>query len=153
MEMYQSREDLGITIREREKPALLGHIDAIARKLQRDAFYLAFELADLLNFKDYEELDSRKRILRWFDDESVPWRECGPYASETTMRSHAGEVFIDVPFDEGDTQYWKVQAFLEYPDGTMRVDDVKLYVVPLGDAMKNSHHDAPCFWERWAENF
>jgi len=46
-----------------------------------------------------------------------------------------------------------VQAFLEYPDGTMRFDDVKFYVVPLQDPMKNAHHDEPGFWERWAENF
>jgi hypothetical protein len=69
------------------------------------------------------------------------------------MRSYAGQVFIDVPFDEANPQYQKVQAFLEHPDGTMRFDDVKFYVVPLEDAMKNSHHDEPGFWERWAENF
>jgi hypothetical protein len=124
--MYQSREDLGITIRGREKPALLGHIDAIARKLQRDVFYLAFELADVLSFKDYEGLESRKCVLQWFDDESVPWRECRPYASETVTRSYAGEVFIDVPFDEGDAEYWKVQALFAYSDGTMRLDDVQV---------------------------
>ncbi|TCF97860.1 hypothetical protein BZM26_28945 [Paraburkholderia strydomiana] len=45
-EMYQSRGHLGITIGAREMPALLEHIDAIARKLQRDVLYLAFELAD-----------------------------------------------------------------------------------------------------------
>ncbi len=115
--------------------------------------YLAFVRADPPNFEDYEGLESRKRILQWFDDESVPWRECGPYASETTMRSYAGEVFIDMPFDETNPQYQKVQAFLEYPDGTMRFDDVKFYVVPLQDAMKNAHHDEPGFWEQWAESF
>ncbi|MGY6255535.1 hypothetical protein ACXIVK_18905 [Paraburkholderia caledonica] len=134
-------------------PALLEHIDAIARNLQRDVLYLAFVRANPPTFQDYEGLESRKRILQWFDDQSVPWRECGPCASEATMRSYAGEVFIDVPFDEGDAQYRKVQAFLEYPDGTMRFDDVKFYVVPLEHAMKNSHHDEPGFWERWAENF
>ncbi|MEZ2307135.1 hypothetical protein AB6809_10925 [Paraburkholderia sp. RCC_158] len=40
--------------------------------------------------------------------------------------SYAGAVFIDVPFDEGDAEYWKVQAFFEYPDGTMRFDDVQV---------------------------
>jgi len=85
-------------------PGLLEHIDAIARKLQRDVLYIAFVRAESPNFEDYENLESRKRILQWLDDESVPWRECGPYASETTMRSYAGEVFIDVPFDETNPQ-------------------------------------------------
>ncbi|MFM0378479.1 hypothetical protein PQQ72_15840 [Paraburkholderia strydomiana] len=69
------------------------------------------------------------------------------------MRSYAGEVFIDAPFDETNPQYQKVLAFLEYPDGTMRFDDVKFYVVPLQDAMKNAHRDEPGFCERWAEIF
>jgi hypothetical protein len=134
-------------------PRLLEHIDAIARKLQRDVLYLAFVRASRPFYENYESLDSRKRILQWFDDESIPWRECGQYASETTMRSYAGEVFIDVPFDETNPQYQKVQAFLEYPDGTMRFDDVKFYVVTLEGAMENAHHDEPGFWERWAEDF
>ncbi|MFL9906761.1 hypothetical protein [Paraburkholderia sp. RL17-337-BIB-A] len=134
-------------------PALLEHIDAIARKLQRDVLYLAFVRGSRPFYENYESLDSRKRILQWFDDESIPWRECGRYASETTMRSYAGKVFIDVPFDETNPQYQKVQAFLEHSAGSMRFDDVKFYVVPLQDAMKNAHHDEPGFWERWAESF
>ncbi len=80
-------------------------------------------------------------------------RECGQVASETVVRSYAGEIFIDVPFDDTDTQYRKVQAFLEHPDGEMRFDDVRFYVVTLQVAMKNAHHDEPGFWDRWADNF
>ena len=69
------------------------------------------------------------------------------------MRSSAGEVFIDGPYEEGDAQYRKVQEFLEYPDGSVRFDDVKFYVVPLEDAIKDAQHDEPVFWQRWAENF
>jgi len=69
------------------------------------------------------------------------------------MRSYAGEVYIDVPFDESDSQYQKVQAFLEYPDGTIRLEGVKFYVVTLEFAMKNAHHDDPGFWGNWAESF
>ncbi|MBU9454253.1 hypothetical protein KTE10_10405 [Burkholderia multivorans] len=69
------------------------------------------------------------------------------------MRSYAGEIFIDVPFDETDSEYRKVKAFLEHPDDTMRFDDVRFYVVTLQIAMKNAHHDEPGFWDRWADNF
>ncbi|TCF97861.1 hypothetical protein BZM26_28950 [Paraburkholderia strydomiana] len=69
------------------------------------------------------------------------------------MGSYAGEVFIDVPYDEADPMYQKVQAFLEFPDGTMRFDDVRFWIVFLEHAMKNARHDEPGFWERWAENF
>ncbi|CAN0624495.1 conserved protein of unknown function [Burkholderia multivorans] len=134
-------------------PQQLEHIDSIGRRLKRDVLYLAFVRAERPHREDYRRLDSRLRILQWFDREGIHWRECGPYASETTIRPYAGEIFIDVPFDEHDAQYRKVQAFLEHPDGTMRFDDVKFYVVTLDVAMKNAHHDEPGYWERWAENF
>ena len=69
------------------------------------------------------------------------------------MRSYAGEIFIDVPFDETDSQYRKLQAFLEHADGTSRFDDVRFFVVSLALAMKNAHHDEPGFWDRWADHF
>jgi len=135
-------------------PALVEHIDAIARKLKRDVLYLAFPgTGEAGTNDDYRTLESRRRILGWFDQEQIGWRECGPYASEASMRSYAGEVYIDVPFDESDSEYRKVQAFLEYPDGTIRLEGVKFYVVTLEFAMKNACHDDPGFWEKWAENF
>jgi hypothetical protein len=102
---------------------------------------------------DYRNLDSRQRITRWLDSEGIGWRECAQVASETVMRSYAGEIFIDVDFDEADDRYRKLQAFLEHPDGTIRFDDVRFYVVSLDLAMKNAHHDEPGFWDRWADNF
>jgi hypothetical protein len=134
-------------------PQALEHIDAIARKLKRDVLYLDFVKTKRPHHTDYRRLESRMRIVQWLDSEHIRWCECGPFASETVMRSYAGEIFIDVPFDETDAQYRKVQAFLEYPDGAMRFDDVKFYIVALAHAMENSHHDEPGFWDRWADNF
>ncbi|WP_249172160.1 hypothetical protein [Burkholderia vietnamiensis] len=134
-------------------PQLIEHIDAIARKLQRDVLYLEFMQAQRPRRADYRGLDSRSGIVQWLDSEGIRWRECGQVASETVVRSYAGEIFIDVPFDETDSQYRKVQAFLEHPDGAMRFDDVRFYVVTLQVAMKNTHHDEPGFWDRWADNF
>lgn len=134
-------------------PQLIEHIDAIARKLQRDVLYLEFMKAQRPRRADYRGLDSRLRIVQWLDSEGIRWRECGQVASGTVVRSYSGEIFIDVPFDETDSQYRTVQAFLEYPDGAMRFDDVRFYVVTLQDAMKNVHHDEPGFWDRWADNF
>lgn len=134
-------------------PVLLEHIDAIARKLGRDVLYLEFKRAKPPNREDHKVLESRKHILDWLVGEGIGWRECAPFASETTMRSYAGEVFLDVPFDRRNPLYRKVQAFLEYPDGTMRFSDVGFYIVPLELAVKNAHHDEPGFWERWADDF
>lgn len=134
-------------------PQLIEHIDAIARKLKRDVLYLEFLKAQRPHRADYRRLDARSRIVQWLDSERIAWRECAQPASETVIRSYAGEIFIDVPFDETDEQYRKVQAFLEHPDGTMRFDDVRFYVLTLETAMKNAHHDEPGFWDRWADTF
>ncbi|WP_341313486.1 hypothetical protein WN982_19225 [Paraburkholderia sp. IMGN_8] len=134
-------------------PQLLEHIDAIARELNRDVLYLEFLKAPRPHRADYKSLETRMLIVQWLDSEGIEWRECGQLASETVMRSYAGEIFINVPFDETDNRYRKVQAFLEHPDGTMRFEDVRFYVVELQLAMKNAHHDEPGFWERWADNF
>jgi hypothetical protein len=133
-------------------PVLLEHIDAIGRKRQRDVLFLAFKRTERPHREDYRTLEIRQKILQWFDDQSIAWHECGPYASETTWCSYAREVFIDVPFDPDDLQYQKVQTFLEHTDGTGRFDDVKFYVVTLDFAMRNAHHDEPGFWEKWADN-
>lgn len=134
-------------------PQFIEHIDAIARQLKRDVLYLEFLKARRPRRADYRSLDSRLCILQWLDSEGIGWRECAQVASETVMRSYAGEIFIDVPFDETDSRYRKVQAFLEHPDGTIRFDDVRFYVVTLQIAMNNAHHDEPGFWNRWADNF
>lgn len=134
-------------------PQLLEHIDAIARKLKRDVLYLEFLKAQRPHRADYRSLEIRSRIMQWLDNQGIEWCECGQFASETVMRSYAGEIFINVPFDEANDQYRKVQAFLEYPDGSIRFEDVRFYVVSLQLGMKNAHHDEPGFWDRWADNF
>jgi len=133
-------------------PQLIEHIDAIARQRKRDVLFLRFCTPEDTHF-DYEEMESRKRILQFFERESIPSQQCGDVASENSMSSYAGQIFIDVPFDESDPLYQKVQAFIEHPDGTVRFSDVNFYVVGLEYAMKNAHHDEPGFWEKWAENF
>jgi hypothetical protein len=133
-------------------PQLIEHIDAIARQRQRDVLFLRFCTPEDAHF-DYEGMESRKRILQFFERESIPWQQCADVASVNSMSSYAGQIFIDVRFDESDPLYQKVQAFIEHPDGTVRFSDVNFYVVGLEYAMKNAHHDEPGFWEKWAENF
>lgn len=133
-------------------PQMLEHIDAIGRRLKRDVLFLAFEPA-AGRPSDYDKLEVRKHILQWLDSEGIAWCPCGDYARENVLRSYAGQVFVDVPFDEQDGRYRKLQSFLEFPDGKMRFEKVKFYVVTLGAALKNAHHDEPGFWDKWAENF
>jgi hypothetical protein len=55
--------------------------------------------------------------------------------------------------DETDPRYCQLRDYLEHPDGSMRDDNVRFYVLKLEVAMQNAHHDEPGFWELWAETF
>jgi hypothetical protein len=61
--------------------------------------------------------------------------------------------YIDVPFDEENKDYKKVQKYLENENGTAKDPNLSFFYLPLEIAMENAHHDEPGFWEKWAENF
>ena len=150
-------------------PMLIEHIDAIARKKQRDVLYLVFKsekspggelpnsdavddpFSDLLC--DWENLPVRQQITEWLESNEINWRPCGYVANTNMMIGYQGQIYIDVPFDTTLPDYKKLAGFLENPDGTMRLSNTLFCYLPLEHAMKNAHHDEPLFWEKWAENF
>ncbi|MGH8613743.1 MAG: hypothetical protein ACREYF_17425 [Gammaproteobacteria bacterium] len=139
-------------------PQLIQHIDAIARKKQRDVLFVLFGPPgrdDLLSDYDYDyEADVRRReIIAWLDKHRISWLPCGEYASTSGYSAYDGRIYIDVPYDEPDATYRLVRDYLENPDGTNRYDDARFCYLPLEKAMENAHHDEPGFWERWAEDF
>lgn len=117
-------------------PALIEHIDAIARSKQRDLLYLEFDAHA-----------GRAQVLAWLDLHGMPWQECGPFCDGSGMQSYRGQVYIEVPYDESLPQYRELRDYLEHADGSMRQDGVRFYAMPLSMAMRNVHHDEPGFWE------
>lgn len=136
-------------------PQLIEHIDAIARQKQRDVLYLRFnDPSDSEDwFYDGESSASRQEIINWLNNNQIIWQPCGDVANENCMMSYAGQIYLDVPFDEADPVYQRLISHLENPDGTMRLPGVLFCALKLQTAMKNAHHDEPGFWKRWAENF
>jgi hypothetical protein len=136
-------------------PRLIEHIDAIARRKQRDVLYLEFHPESFSERRAYrfEDDDMRKAILEWFDSHGIAWSVCGPYANPDVMAPYLGQVYIDLPFDESLPMYCKLRDYLEHPDGSMRHTGVRFCATSLAQAMKNAAHDEPGFWERWAEDF
>ena len=108
-------------------PMLLEHIDAIARRLQRDVLMLTCRRDNEGVFADHRSHPQAVAILAWLDREAKGWKPCSDFASDHVMRSYAGEVFVSAPFDESDSQYQKVQRHLEHPDGAMRFSHVNVY--------------------------
>ncbi len=149
-------------------PQLLEHIDAIARKKQRDILFVTFEpratiylgeyigrdiLEEEPNNYDYESDPKRTEVCQWLDDHKISWQECGHFASECGWMSYCGQIYIDVPYDKNNAEYQLLEAYFEYPDGSPRMKNIVLYCLALEIAMVNAHHDEPGFWENWAENF
>lgn len=136
-------------------PALIPHIDAIARSKGRDALYLEFHPQPFAQWRHYryEDDPARVTILSWLDAHGVSWSACGPVADPGRMLPYLGQVYLDLPFDEALAGYRTVRDQLEWPDGTMKHAGVRFCVIPLDYAQRNAEHDEPGFWERWASNF
>lgn len=138
-------------------PALIEHIDAIARKLNRGVLFLSFgdnqEDGGFGYNYDWENSESRKTITEWLDTKGIGWRPCAEFANLNGWMSYRGQIYLDVPYDKDLPIYQELEAYLEHPDGTFRFPDIAFIYLPLEIAMRNSEHDEPGFWERWAENF
>lgn len=136
-------------------PQTIQHIDAIARRKQRDALFVTF-FSDPNGERSpyhWQAHPARAAIVEWLDAHGYAWEPCGEVASETVMRSYRGSIYIDVPFDAENAAYRALEAFLEYPDGSLRMPHMRFLVIDLEYAQKNAHHDEPGFWDRWAEDF
>jgi hypothetical protein len=143
-------------------PMLIKHIDKIAREKNRTVLFVSFEpevsdfdfmKAPNHDYSLYSEDQNRKELIEWFDQNGIGWEPCGHIASENGWQSYSGNIYVDVPWDETDPQFTKVQQRLETPDGEPLDPRVKLWAIELVVAMRNAHHDEPGFWESWAENF
>lgn len=142
-------------------PQILKHIDQIGREKQRDVLYIVFNepkkdedrwTDEYLSYK-YKNDPVRNEFIQWLEENNIPYEECGPIASEFGWESYRGQLYIDVPMDENDERFLKLNEHLEYPNGEMKIEGIMYYHVPLIISMKNAHHDEPGFWEKWAENF
>jgi len=126
-------------------PMLVEHIDAIARKKQRDVLYLTFH--------HRKQDPMRDTVCKWLTEHHIEWQPCGHFADESSMCSYRGQIYLDVPYDDNNSSYVLVRDYLENPDGTMRFETVGFWYLTLEKAMENAHHDEPGFWEKWADGF
>lgn len=133
-------------------PELIEHIDAIARKKQRDVLSIRFYTRETIREYDFRKDPERQRVTDWLDVNSIAWQPCGPVANENAMQAYRGDIYVDVAFETSNAQFQKLQTYLENPDGTMRHPSVTFEYYPLAMAMRNAHHDEPGFWDRWAED-
>ncbi len=137
------------------------HIDAIARAKNRDVVFITFtpsvsgrqrpkgRIASLR----WEENPVRTQITKWLEANNIAWMPCADVADIDRYEAYAGQIYVDLPFDESLPAFQNLSKYMETPEGTSRFKDVRLCCCPLDISMKNAHHDAPGFWTKWAENF
>lgn len=135
---------------------IIRHIDHIARLKGRDVLFLEFHPSGPDGWREqfpYEANTNRREIIAWLDENGIGWEPCGPYANAMLIPPYRGQIYLDVPFDEGSADYQRVRNYLEHPDGTIQRSGVRFYAMSLDFAKENAAHDEPGFWDRWAENF
>lgn len=134
-------------------PQLIQHIDQIARQKQRDVLLIQFDWELIEDYGCWDEVPIRQQIVAWLETEGILWQPCAHFAIENGLLSYCGQIYVDVPYGEGNADFKKLSAYLEHEDGTMRWPEVAFCYLTLDTAMKNAHHDEPGFWEKWAEDF
>lgn len=135
---------------------LIRHIDHIARLKGRDVLFLEFHPSGPDGWREefpYRKDTNRCEIIAWLNENRIAWEECGPYANVMIVPPYRGQIYLDIPFDEGNSEYRRVRDYLEHPAGTVRREGVRFYAMSLDHAKENAAHDEPGFWENWAENF
>ena len=129
-------------------PAILEHVDAIARRLQRDVLFIRFDL-DIMPGLNYRHWPKREALLAWLDAQQISYKMCADIGNEHAIEHYWGQIYFDqVPYEDHHPQYQQLLAHLEQDDGEMKIHGVMFCCVPLRVAMQNAHHDAPGFWEK-----
>jgi len=147
-------------------PCIIEFVDAISRKKQRGVLYVNFspeprlgsntdddDIFDLFPINNWETLPVRQQVIDWLNENAIAWQPCGSIANPSVMLSYQGQIYIDIPYDKELPAYQKLAAFLENPDGSMRLPGVEFWHLSLEIAMQNAHHDEPGYWEKWADTF
>lgn len=124
-------------------PQLIQYLDKIAREKQRSVLMLNFidysmTLFEVLDF-DFEQYEPFVEITAWLDENGIKWQPC-------TLQSNmvlTGRIYVDVPFDENDPVYQKLAGHLENPVGSMKIEGVAFYYMPLDKAMEYAYQDEP----------
>lgn len=128
-------------------PQLIQYLDKIAREKQRDVLMLNFidssmDLDEVLDM-DFEQYKPFVETTAWLDANNIKWQPCTLQLNMVL----SGRIYVDVPFDQDDPVYQKLADYLENPDGSMKIEGVKFFYMPLGKAMEYAYQDEPGYWD------
>lgn len=136
-------------------PMIINSIDYIARQKKRDVLFVTFMPLNEDGYFadeafDWENCVTRKRVIDWLESNEIGYLFCHRFWADGLLEyPYQGQVYIDVPFDQNNKQFKKLQDYFENPDGSMKDPTVRFCYITLEQAMKNAHHDKPGYWDDW----
>jgi len=116
-------------------PQIMQHIDAIAREKNRDVLFVHFENYEHEN-ADAESYHLRQNLMEWLQQRQIAFAPCMGIEQPGVIESYAGDLYVDVPFDEDDLSYQKVCEHLEDAEGNMKIPGVLFFVLSLETALE-----------------
>ena len=66
-----------------------------------------------------------QKIIKWLDANKISWEPCGRFEpGGVIMGSYSGDIYLDVPNDNNLLLYQKLEEYLQYPDDSIRFENV-----------------------------
>ena len=122
-------------------------IDGVARRLNRDVYYL--ELVDEAGgFRDiYTDVSE---ITDWLDAKQIGWRLCAGFDEDTVwVEGGPACIFLDIHPELGPEAMEMVEAHFMNAEGEPRIPGYVPAMLRFMEALKFAHRDDPDYWENF----
>jgi len=132
----------------------LPYLDDIAIKKNRDVVFVLFYknpfdflFSDLHRNTDplddpFENHKERNKLIQFLNENNISYKECfGPYTPGYIIQPYTGTLYIDVVFDETNSNYQLVKQYLENDDDTSKIENVLFCYFLLSDTTKDEDRE------------
>lgn len=122
-------------------------IDGIARRLNRNVYYLAL-FDDAGDYRDiYTDISE---ATEWLDAHQIGWKLCSGFSKDTVwLEGGPGCIFLDIHPETATEAMHRVEAHFMNADGNPAVPGFAPAVLRIDDARQFAYRDDPDYWERF----
>ena len=122
-------------------------IDGVARRLNRDVYYLAL-VDEAGGFRDI--YTDASEITDWLDAKQIGWRLCAGFDEDTVwVEGGPGCIFLDIHPELGPEAMEMVEAHFMNSEGEPRIPGYVPAMLRFMEALKFAHTDDPDYWENF----
>jgi hypothetical protein len=122
-----------------------GTIDGIARRLNRDVYYLALVDEAGVSRNIYTDVSA---ITDWLDAKQIGWSLCAGFDEDTVwIEGGPGCIFLDIHPELGPEVMEMVEAHFMDAEGEPSIPGYVPAMLRINVARKFAHRDDPDYWE------